>query len=80
GRLVAIAGQRMRQTGFIELSGLCTHPDFQGLGIGTLLFRFVAGEGRFSRASRLSGASSVDAAKGTMDGGYLRADLPPSAR
>ncbi|NEJ25928.1 GNAT family N-acetyltransferase [Rhizobium leguminosarum] len=44
GRLVAMAGQRMRQTGFTELSGLCTHPDFQGGGLGTLLFRFVAGE------------------------------------
>jgi ribosomal protein S18 acetylase RimI-like enzyme len=44
GRLVAMAGQRMRQIGFIELSGLCTHPDFQGRGLGSLLFRFVAGE------------------------------------
>jgi GNAT superfamily N-acetyltransferase len=44
GRLVAMAGQRMRQIGFAELSGLCTHPDFQGRGLGTLLFRFVAGE------------------------------------
>jgi predicted GNAT family acetyltransferase len=44
GRLVAMAGQRLRQTGFTELSGLCTHPDFQGRGLGTLLFRFVAGE------------------------------------
>ena len=44
GILVAMAGQRMRQTGFAELSGLCTHPDFQGRGLGTLLFRFVAGE------------------------------------
>jgi ribosomal protein S18 acetylase RimI-like enzyme len=44
GNLVAMAGQRMRQTGFAELSGLCTHPDFQGRGLGTLLFRFVAGE------------------------------------
>ncbi|MBB6485750.1 GNAT family N-acetyltransferase [Rhizobium lusitanum] len=44
GRLVAMAGQRMRQTGFTELSGLCTHPDFQGQGFGKLLFRFVAGE------------------------------------
>ncbi|EJT05664.1 GNAT family N-acetyltransferase [Rhizobium sp. CCGE 510] len=44
GRLVAMAGQRMRQTGFIELSGLCTHPDFQGRGLGTLLFHFVAGQ------------------------------------
>jgi predicted GNAT family acetyltransferase len=44
GRLVAMAGQRMRQPGFAELSGLCTHPDFQGRGLGTLLFCFVAGE------------------------------------
>ncbi len=43
-RLVAMGGQRMRQTGFAELSGLCTHPDFQGRGFGKLLFRFVAGE------------------------------------
>jgi predicted GNAT family acetyltransferase len=44
GRLAAMAGQRMRTTGFAELSGLCTHPDFQKRGLGTLLFRFVAGE------------------------------------
>ena len=44
GRLVAMAGQRMRLPGFAELSGLCTHPNSQGKGLGTLLFRFVAGE------------------------------------
>jgi predicted GNAT family acetyltransferase len=44
GRLVAMAGQRMRMPGFAELSGLCTHPDFQGRGLGALLFRYVAGE------------------------------------
>ncbi|OCI93930.1 GNAT family acetyltransferase [Rhizobium sp. AC27/96] len=44
GRLIAMGGQRMRQTGFAELSGLCTHPDFQARGFGKLLFRFVAGE------------------------------------
>lgn len=43
-RLIAMAGQRLRQTGFAELSGLCTHPQFQRRGLGTLLFRFVAGE------------------------------------
>jgi predicted GNAT family acetyltransferase len=43
-RLAAMSGQRMRTTGFSELSGLCTHPDFQKRGLGTLLFRFVAGE------------------------------------
>ncbi|MGF9691875.1 GNAT family N-acetyltransferase [Rhizobium sp. 0TCS1.26] len=44
GRLVAMAGQRMRQPGFAELSGLCTHPDFQGGGLGKTMLRFVAGE------------------------------------
>jgi predicted GNAT family acetyltransferase len=44
GRLAAMAGQRMRTPGYAELSGLCTHPDFQGRGLGSLLFRFVAGE------------------------------------
>ncbi len=44
GRLAAMAGQRFRVPGFGELSGLCTHPDFQGQGLGRLLFNFVAGE------------------------------------
>jgi predicted GNAT family acetyltransferase len=44
GRLVAMAGERMRQTGFTELSGLCTHPDVRGHGLGKLMLRFVAGE------------------------------------
>lgn len=44
GRLAAMAGQRMRIPGFGELSGLCTHPDFQGQGLGKLLFNFVSGE------------------------------------
>jgi predicted GNAT family acetyltransferase len=44
GRLVAMAGERMKQPGYTELSGLCTHPDFQGKGLGTLLLHYVAGE------------------------------------
>ncbi|AYD01768.1 GNAT family N-acetyltransferase [Neorhizobium sp. NCHU2750] len=44
GRIVAMCGQRMRQPGFSELSGLCVHPDFQGKGLGKLMLRFVAGE------------------------------------
>ncbi len=43
GRLIAMAGQRLIQSGFRELSGLCTHPDYQGRGLGKLLFRYVAG-------------------------------------
>ena len=38
------ASSNMRQTGFAELSGLCTHPDFQRRGLGALLFHFAAGE------------------------------------
>ncbi|MEV4605899.1 GNAT family N-acetyltransferase [Neorhizobium sp. LMR1-1-1.1] len=44
GRLVAMGGQRMRQPGFAELSGLCVHPDCRGKGLGKLMLRFVAGE------------------------------------
>jgi predicted GNAT family acetyltransferase len=44
GKIVAMAGQRLHVPGFTELSGLCTHPEFQGRGFGALLFRFVAGE------------------------------------
>jgi len=44
GRLIAMGGQRLRQPGFTELSGLCTHPDLQGKGLGKLMFRYVAGQ------------------------------------
>lgn len=33
GRLVAMAGERMRQPGFTEVSAVCTHPDFTGQGM-----------------------------------------------
>jgi ribosomal protein S18 acetylase RimI-like enzyme len=42
GRLVAMAGERMKQDGFTEVSGVCTHPDFQGRGLGKLLSMFMA--------------------------------------
>lgn len=32
GQLVAMAGQRLHLTGFCEISAVCTHPDFRGLG------------------------------------------------
>ncbi len=37
GRLVAMAGQRLGQVGFRELSGVCTHPDTRGQGLGRLM-------------------------------------------
>lgn len=42
GRLAAMAGERMKQPGYAEISGVCTHPDFRGLGLGRLLSLHVA--------------------------------------
>lgn len=42
GRLVAMAGERMKQPGYTELSGVCAHPDFRGRGLGRLLSLYVA--------------------------------------
>jgi predicted GNAT family acetyltransferase len=42
GRLVAMAGERMKPDGFTEVSGVCTHPDFRGRGYAGGLMRLVA--------------------------------------
>lgn len=42
GRLVAMAGERMKPDGFTEVSGVCTHPDFRGQGYAGGLMRVVA--------------------------------------
>ena len=39
GRLVAMAGERMHAGNFREISGVCTHPDFQGRGYAHRLMR-----------------------------------------
>jgi ribosomal protein S18 acetylase RimI-like enzyme len=41
-RLVAMAGERMRFTGFAEVSAVCTHPDVRGRGLAGALTRQVA--------------------------------------
>ncbi len=41
GRLIAMAGERMRPTGFTEVSGVCTHPDHRGHGYAGALMRAV---------------------------------------
>lgn len=43
GRLIAMAGERMRTDGFAEVSGVCTHPDHRGQGLAGALMRIVAG-------------------------------------
>jgi ribosomal protein S18 acetylase RimI-like enzyme len=37
GRLIAMAGERMCAGDFHEVSGICTHPDFQGRGLARKL-------------------------------------------
>jgi ribosomal protein S18 acetylase RimI-like enzyme len=41
GRLIAMAGQRMRVPGFTEVSAVCTHPDFRGRGLAGKLMRVL---------------------------------------
>ena len=41
GRLVAMAGERMRIDGFCEVSGVCTHPEAQGRGLAGALMSIV---------------------------------------
>ncbi len=42
GRLVAMAGERMRTPGFTEVSGVCTLPDHRGRGYAAGLTRMAA--------------------------------------
>ncbi|HKT00826.1 MAG TPA: GNAT family N-acetyltransferase [Rugosimonospora sp.] len=42
GRLVAMAGERLRPTGFTEISAVCTDPALRGQGLAGRLTRAVA--------------------------------------
>jgi ribosomal protein S18 acetylase RimI-like enzyme len=42
GRLVAMAGERMRPPGWTEISAVCTDPDYRGEGLATRLMRAVS--------------------------------------
>lgn len=44
GRLLAMAGERLRLPGMAEVSGVCTHPDARGRGLAALLSRHVASQ------------------------------------
>jgi len=41
GKLIAMAGERLQMDGFIEVSAVCTHPDYRGRGYGAALMRTV---------------------------------------
>jgi ribosomal protein S18 acetylase RimI-like enzyme len=42
GRLVAMAGERMRLPGYTEISAVCTDPAYRGQGLAARLIRAVA--------------------------------------
>ena len=42
GRLIAMAGERLRPDGFAEISAVATHPDHRNQGLAELLVRAVA--------------------------------------
>jgi predicted GNAT family acetyltransferase len=44
GVLAAMAGERMKPTGFTEVSGVCVHPDHRGRGYAAGLMSLVAKE------------------------------------
>jgi ribosomal protein S18 acetylase RimI-like enzyme len=44
GRLLAMAGERLKLPGMSEVSGVCTHPDARGRGYAALLSRHVASQ------------------------------------
>lgn len=41
GRLVAMAGERFRLPGYVELSAICTHPDARGQGLAQSLIHHL---------------------------------------
>ena len=44
GRLLAMAGERLKIEGMSEVSGVCTHPQARGRGLAEMLSRHVASE------------------------------------
>ena len=42
GRLIAMAGERMKPQGYTEVSGVCTDPNHRGRGYAGALMRVVA--------------------------------------
>jgi predicted GNAT family acetyltransferase len=44
GRLAAMAGERLKLPGHTEITAVCTHPDFRGMGLAAALIAHVAEE------------------------------------
>jgi predicted GNAT family acetyltransferase len=42
GRLIAMAGERLKLPGYTEITAVCTHEDFRGMGLAAALIARVA--------------------------------------
>jgi predicted GNAT family acetyltransferase len=74
GRLIAMAGERLRLEGYPELSGICTHPQHRGQGLAAGLI------GHRVQAHRRAGLTSwlhVSAANTTAIDLYRRLGFEP---
>lgn len=68
GRLVAMAGERMCADGLQEVSGICTHPDFQGRGLAKkLTLKLVHRQMRRGKTSFLHVISHNEVARGLYE-------------
>ena len=78
-QLMAMAGERLRAPGLCEISGVCTHPDYQGRGlakqlIGKLLYRHAQRDERsFLHVMRANPAHQLYLAMGFKD--YLESTV-----
>jgi ribosomal protein S18 acetylase RimI-like enzyme len=78
-RLMAMAGERLRAPGLCEISGVCTHPDYQGRGlakrlIGKLILRHMQrGETSFLHVMRSNPAHQLYLDMGFKD--YLESTV-----
>ncbi len=45
-KLAAMAGERFSPNGFREISGVCTHPDYQGRGLAATLIQHLVSRAR----------------------------------
>ncbi len=46
GELIAMGGERLKLSGYSEISGVCTHPGFRGKGLATRILWYLAAKQR----------------------------------
>ena len=76
-RLAAIAGERIHLTGYTEVSGVCTHPDFRGRGYAEAAGDVAGQENRLPARSRNAVPASQDEQR-IRAAGIRIARLPPA--